>query len=55
MSTVTPRRAETFEEREARRALFCLVVGVSGGKRGNISGEGRGDVLFAVVGVGHGW
>ncbi len=59
MFTVTPRKAETFEESSERRELFCLregegvswlAGGQGGGRAGGVSG-GQRSVLFALVGV----
>ena len=52
MSTVMPRRAETFEESSSRRELFCLVGRLVKGFRGVDGGrEGKTEVPFALVGV----
>lgn len=53
MSTVTPRNAETLEESSERRVLFCLQGG-GGGVSEVFVGKGKGGVLFAGVGFGHG-
>ena len=62
ISIVTDRRAETFEERELRSALFCLFqnqhsnrcitpfIATSDGTRWR-----KGDILLAFVGVTHFW